>query len=1092
VVAALRLDGGVPADRVTFRLLGPVGLWLGEQPLGPATAQQRSVLALLLLDLDTVVPVPKISAALWSTAPPASAHNAVQGYVARLRRLLSEVCPAARLIRTGAGYRLSADRRDVDLYQFRDLVTAAREARPDEADDLLGAALALWHGPALADVAGDWLPTAMRPVLEEERLAAVETRLAGDLGRGRGEQSIAALSALVAEHPLRERPVALLMTALHQSGRTAEALGLFRDTRRRLVGELGIEPGEELAGLHQRILGGRAQAAADPAPAPAVPRQLPADLPDLVGRTAELSFLDELPAAPGIAVVCGWPGSGKTSLVVHWAHRVRERFPDGQMFVDMRGFHPGPRRSVAEALPLLLVALGVPADQVPIEADAQVALYRSVLSGRRVLLVLDNVAHADQVRPLVPGGLGCLVVVTSRDRLSGLVARDGARRLTLDVLPAADAVALLAAAAGAPGADRIAADRDAARELAELCGRLPLALRIAGARLADRAHLGVRRQVEELTARGRMSQLRVEEDDGATVRTAFDLSYQALPARAGRLFRLLGLVPAPAGLAVAAAAALAGLPEDDIDALADALARLHLVRVTAAGRLVAHDLLLEYAAGLAAEQDTPAERDAAVDRVLHFYLHTADRANAALNGSPRLWLLREPAPPGVPVLELDDQERTRQWLDAEWPNLVAALEHAAASGRNRLAWQLAHALRDVMRLQAHPAQWRSIARLGLAAARHDGDPRGESVMRQTLGLLRWRTGDLRGARAEYEAAVVLARGAGWPAGISAAGCNVGITLAQLGRPRAAIALFEQSLSIDRELGDRRAEAGSLTNLAAAFEEVGDLATAARYGELAMPLLRETGQHLGAAVAGDNLAMVRRELGRLDQARAASEESLRICRTIGARHEEAAALTTLGRVHADAGRYAQAEEVLCAGLDIVQRLSDSRLEVFAHTALAETHLRQGRPAEVAERLELTLAIVEQTGNRRAEVEALLLYADLLATRKEFPAALDHATRAAEVARAGGYALLTGQAYSRLAIARLGLADPAGCLIDGRRALRIQRRAGQRLAYARTLVTVGLAHEGLGERSRARAQWRAAHAVFEEAGTPEREQTAALLG
>jgi tetratricopeptide (TPR) repeat protein len=704
-----------------------------------------------------------------------------------------------------------------------------------------------------------------------------------------------------------------------------------------------------------------------------------------------------------------------------------------------------------------------------------------VLAGRRVLLILDDVADPEQVRPLVPGGSGCLVVATSRDRLSGLVARDGAHRLTVDVLPAVDAVEVLA---GAAGADAVGADPVGARELARLCGHLPLALRIAGARLADRPHVSVRRHIAELSARGRLSQLRVDGDDRATVRAAFDLSYQALPVAAGRLFRWLGLVPSPAGLAVPAAAALAGIPEGKLEPLADALARSHLIRVTEQGRLLGHDLLLEYAAELAAERDDPAAREAGVRRLLHFYLHTVDRAVATLNGRPRLWLPREPAPAGVPVLDFGDHGQARHWIEAEWANLVAALEHAAGANLHRLAWHLAHGLYDVLRLQAPRVQWGSIARTGLEAARRDGDPRGETVMRQSLGLLRWRTGDLSGARIELEAAAELAGRAGWRVGESAAHCSIGIALAQQGRPRAAIGRFHQSLAIDREIADRRAEAGSLINLAAAYEEVGDLAAAGRHGELAMPLLHETGQQLGAAIAAENLATVRRELGRLDDARAAAEESLRICREIGARHEEAGTLTILGRVHCDAGRYDAAEETLLAGLDISRELSDSRLELFAHAGLAEVQLRRGQFAESAERLGLALSLAERSGNQRGQVETSLLLADLCAARRDFVTAHEHATRAVEAADAGGYALVAAAARARLAAACLGLGDAAGCLEQGRRALRVQRRAGQRLAHARTLVTLGGAYDRLGRRALAEARWRAADEVFVEVGAPER--------
>ncbi|MCG5435245.1 AfsR/SARP family transcriptional regulator [Micromonospora foliorum] len=1082
-------------DGLQFRLLGPVGVWHGVRRLGPSAAQHRTVLAVLALECGNIVSIDRLVTALWGTAPPASARNAVQGCVSRLRTLLNAVdAPrrTAKLVVAGQGYRLVADRSAVDLHEFRDLLRTARTCEPEEARELVDRALRLWRGPALADVGGPWLDELVAPQLNEERFAALELRADLDLELGRFGDIVDGLADVVADNPARERLALALLVALHRCGRRVDALALFRRVRERLAGELGIEPGEELQQAHRAVLAG-----VEPSPGSAryrprepageVPRQLPAAAPGFVGRQRELTVLHRLleAGAPRVAVVCGPAGAGKTSLAVHWAHLVQHRFPDGQLFVDMRGFHPGPRRSPAEALPLLLGALGVASDRIPAEADAQVALYRSALAGRRVLLVLDNVADAGQVRPLVPGGPGCLTMVTSRDRLSGLIARDGAARLTLDVLPAADAVELLARTAGA---DRIEADPAAAQQLAEICGHLPLALRIAGARLADRAHLSVRGHVDELIARGRVAQLRVDDDDSSAVRGAFELSYQALPAPAGRLFRLLGLVPAPAGLAMPAAAALAGLPHEDVESLVDALTRLHLIRITGTARIVSHDLLLEYGAQLAAEHDAPADRAAAVRRLLHFYLHAVARATAALNGPSRLRLPQDPPPPGVPVLDFDDQTRAREWLEAESANLVGALEHAVADGHYRPAWQLAHAMYDFLRMRTPLAQWRSIARAGLEAARRDGDLRGEAVMRQSLGLLSWRTGDLRAARVEYEAVAALADRADWRVGASAAHCSIGIALAQLGRPRAAIGRFERALAIDREVGDRRAEAGTLTNLAAACEEVGDLAAAARYGELAIALLRETGQHMGAAIASENLALVGRELGRLDGARAAAEEAVRICRTIGARHEEAAALTALGRVHGDAGRYAQAEDVLNAGLDIVLDLRDSRLEAFIRIALAEVLLRQDRPSESGHRLEPVLAVVDRAGNERARVEALMLLSELCAARKEFDSAREHATHAVAAARAGGYRLVAGQARSRLAAAYLGLGDLAGCLAEGRRALRIQRRAGQRMAYARTLVTVACAYEALGRASLARARSREAHALFREIGAAE----AALLG
>lgn len=1075
---------GDTVDTVEFRLLGPVGIWRGGRPLGPATAHLRTVLAMLLVDAGRVVPTDAMTAALWGAGPPASARNAVQGYVSRLRRILATV-PDADLSTSVRGYRLAVDRRLVDLHRFRDLVAEARAGGPAVAEGSLRSALALWRGPALVDTAGDWLSRVLAGTLEDERLAAMDDRAALDLQAARHDQAVADLSAVVAEHPLRERSVGLLMAALHGLGRRADALALFHRTRRRLVEELGIEPGEELHRVHKEIL--------EPAPTPtgpppvAVPRQLPADSAAFTGRDAELAALHALlpdagqrPAGMTICVVSGAAGTGKTSLAVRFAHRVRDRFPDGQLFLDMRGFHTGLPMAPAEALPLSLAALGVAADQVPVSLDAQVALYRSTLADRRVLLVLDNVADADQVRPLLPGERDCLVLVTSRDRLGGLVAIDGAHRLTLDVLSPVDALAVLSRAAGP---ERAGDDPGAMAALTELCGHLPLALRIAGAQLADRPDLDIGRHVADLAAHGRTTRLRLDSDGSATVRGAFDLSYQTLPPTARRAFRLLSLVPAPAGMTTTAAAALTGLPAPEAERLIDALARLHLVKITAVGRLIYHDLLLHYATELAAEHDQPADRDAATLRLLHFYLHTADHAATVLFRPSLLRLPRDPAPAGVVPVEFAEQTDAREWVATEWTNLVAALDHAATSGRHRMVWQLADALRDFLQTQAPSAQGVHITRTGLAAARKAGYAQGESAMRLSLGVLRWRASDYPAVLAECEAASTLARRAGWLPGLSAALCNSGIALAQLGQSRRAIHRFERSLSIDREIGDRIGEAAVLMNLADAYEEVGDLTRAAGLVDLALALLRETGQHLGEAIAHGNLAAVRRQQGHLDTALDATNQALTISRTIGARHEEASALATLGLIHRDAGRFDEATAALDSSLDITRRVFDARLEALGHAGLATVQIGQRRFAEAAVSLDIALDVTDRTGHRRGKVEALLALSELSTAQGDHHRASQRATQAVELARSSGYTLATARAHSQLAAACLGMGQLTECLEHCRRALDTQRRAGQRLAHARTLLTIGHAYQRLGKPHLARARWAQARTQLAEIGAPE---------
>jgi DNA-binding SARP family transcriptional activator/tetratricopeptide (TPR) repeat protein len=1085
---------------VEFRLLGPVEIHSSDGTvIRLGRRQERLALAVLLLEPERVVTAERLIAVLWDEKPPAGARTTLQSMMSRVRGAVGSAARAggdepARLLARGGGYLLAVPSDSVDLHRFVTLVDQARAIRePIPRAAGLAAALDLWRGPALADAATGAVREWLCGGLEESRLTAISDRIDAELDAGRHADLVPELSRLTREHPLRERLHGQLMTALHRCGRHAEALDAYRRAHRLLVAELGVEPGPRLRALQAAVIASYVDAdqpAASPsAPAP-VPAQLPPELAGFVGRGDELSRLDALlsgqgTAATTIGVLTGAAGVGKTTLAVHWARRTMARFPDGQLFVDMRGFHTGPRMTPAEALPLMLGALGVPAERIPIGLDAQAALYRSTLTGRRILVVLDNVADADQARLLIPGDPGSLVLVTSRDRLSGLVAMDGAHRLTLDVLSTKDAVEVLA---GVAGTHRVDTSPDDMERLAELCGRLPLALRIAGARLADRPHLAARQQVEEFAARGRMTQLRLDGDENATVRGAFDLSYQLLAPPARWLFRLLGPVPAPAGLSTAATAALAGLPTGDVDPLTDALVRLHLVKVTVDGRLTVHDLLLEYAAELATEHDEPADRDAAVDRLLAFYTHSADRAGLVLSGPSPRPLPRDPLPPGTTPAEFSEERQARQWFATEWANLVAAVDHAAASGRNRTACQLVDALGAFTQLQAPLAQSLRIARTGLAAARRDRDPLAEASMRLGLGYLHlWRSAEFHAAIDEFEAAAALSVRAGWRQGQMAALCNTGIALLHLGQVRPSIHWLERALAVSDEVG----ALVPLTNLAGAYESAGDLTRAAQVCERARPLLRQSGRHQGEVVALIMLAKVQRHRGRLPSALDTLLESLSICRDIGARHEEADVLTTIGLVHRDAGRYDAATVAFTTALDLATRLSDSRQEASAHIGLAGVEIRQGHLDDAAKRLDTALQTVERIGHHRRRFETLLTLSELYTALGDHRQAHDHAARALDLASETGHTLAVAQAHELLAASCVALGSPRDALKHTRRALATQRRAGQRLAQARTLLIAGHAQHRLGRNHLARARWREAHALFTEIGAPDHETTAALL-
>src|SRR6266511_3559620 len=534
-----------------FRLLGPVEAYSQQRPVRLGRRRERCLLGLLLMEAGNVLTMDRLVALLWNDDPPPAAPRSVHAHVARLRAGLSP--HGLRIVTAGTGYLADVDPREVDVHRFTAAVARAQAlAHPAERAAVLGDALALWRGPLLAGVAGDELRERVGASVEGLRRLAVELRAQALLDGGAHEQVAAELPAQVAEHPTRERLVELLMVALYRGGRQAEALAVYRRTRELLVADLGVEPGPQLQRTHSRVLVRDPTLAAAPPgdtarPDPPRWRYLPRDIPDFTGRAADLDRLDALvPDGDGsatavvITTIAGTAGIGKTALAVHWGHRTAGRYPDGQLYVNLRGYDTGRPLRPVEAFAQLLRALGLSGDKIPVAEPEAADLYRSVLADKRVLVLLDNARSVDQVRPLLPSSPGSVAVITSRDRLTGLLARDGARRLTLDVLRPDEAIALLSRILGA---DRVQAEPAAARELAALCGHLPLALRIAAANLADQPD---RRIAEHVTAlgEGNVVALAVEGDRQSALRAAFYQSYATLAPRGRRLFRSLGLLPA--------------------------------------------------------------------------------------------------------------------------------------------------------------------------------------------------------------------------------------------------------------------------------------------------------------------------------------------------------------------------------------------------------------------------------------------------------------------------------------------------------------------------------------------------------------------
>ena len=929
-----------------FRLLGPLEVWDGHERLDLGGAKQRALLALLLLNANRSVHRARVVDWLWDREPPLTAGDLVHEYVSRLRRALRP-CRGAdpswpRLHTQGSGYLLEVVPDELDLDRFERLVDQAHQAMVahdlELATGTLRRALGLWRGSALANLPASLAVRAESARLEEARLLALEQRLEVDLRLGRHAQLVGELETMVASYPDRERLHHQLMLALYRSGRRAKALIVYRNTRQMLVEELGLEPSPALQELERAILRG------DPAPEPVVPTasathdepgprhgpcELPPDIDDFTGRQAAVAEVQQLLERDGaiaivISAIAGKAGVGKTALAVRVAHRLRPRFADGQLYVNLRGAE-AQALDPAEVLAGFLRALGVEGAVIPEGLEERVRLYRSRLADRRVLVVLDNAASEAQVRPLLPGSHGCAVLVTSRVRLSGLEA---AHTLTLDVLEPDQAVELLATLAG-PG--RVAAEPEAADQIVRLCGWLPLAVRIAGARLAGRPHWRLAELVERLAdEHRRLDELAAGDLE---VRASVALSYQGRGEQERRLFRLLGLLAAPSFPAWVAAALLeVGLA--GAEGLLERLVDAQLVE--AAGQDLAgqlryrlHDLLRLFARERLQLEESTASQRASLERVLQTYLTLAEQADALLEpsgvnhygGDPVRGLLDHPA---AAILERDPL----RWLEAEQASLVAAVDQGCDADMGEPTWRLATALVSLFGARAHWDDWQHTHTMALAAARRAGDRDAEG---RVLGSL----ADLHVARHRFDE---------------------------------ANRCLEQSLAAFREAGNRRGELQNLSALGGIDRRQGRFGDAVVRLEQSLSGFRELGWPAGEAEVLLDLGEVHREQGRLDAAVVCLEQSLRLMRTVGDRIWEAPILRSLGLTHCARGRFGEAVTCLEQSLALMRASGDHHGQAYVLQSLGEVHCTRGCLEDAGNCLEWSLALARATGDRAAEAYA----------------------------------------------------------------------------------------------------------------------------
>jgi DNA-binding SARP family transcriptional activator/tetratricopeptide (TPR) repeat protein/transcriptional regulator with XRE-family HTH domain len=952
-------DEGVPRERGRGRAvsglrvvaLGPLGAWRDGVPLPMGSVRHRAVLALLLLHPGGVSRAALIDA-LWEHDPPPGAVAMLQGYVTRLRHLLggsgngsaSAIANGQVVSWDGSGYRLAREGVRSDVAEFGDLAGMARRSSAagdaEAACGIYGQALALWRDDPVADIEVLRHHPAVIG-LSRERVAVVIEYADAAAAAGSPGRALDHLRALAGRQPLDERVHARLMTALAATGQRAEALSVFEDMRLRLDRELGIRPDRELTEAHVRVLrqetrlegADRAESVAS-RPAFVAPCQLPAVGAHFAGRAAELAQLDGLldradTLQPLIISISGTAGVGKTALAVHWAHRVASHFADGQLYLNLHGYAPcGEPIPTASAIRSLLDALQVPPDRIPADPDAQVGLYRSLLAERRILIVLDNARDADHVRELLPGSGGCLVVVTSRGRLPGLVAAAGAHPIWLDVLTHADAASLLAHRLGA---DRLGSGA-VVNELIELCARLPLALSVTAARAAEHPGFPLNALVAQL--RDERHRLDALETGGpcSGVRSVLSCSYAQLSDSAARMFRLLGVHPG-ADITVTAAASLAAVPDGLAQHAFGELTRAGLLAEHAPDRFASHDLLRNYATELTTAQDAEADRRAALRRVLGYYLQGSLAVSRTLDPS-REQIRSLPPADQLATHSFTAPREALAWFEAEHDVLMAAVARAAQHGFDTHAWQLSWALEDVL---SRSGQWQAIqttCRTALQAATRLGDLTGQA---QTL------------------------RG-------------LGRACSMLGAPDEGIPCLTRALELFDQLNDNAAHARGHIHMATALSFTGRYADALRHAERALDLFRTADHKAGQAGALNNIGWYHTELGNHRQALACTQNALAAFRQLGDLHGQAIALDSVGVAHLQAGDHARALEHFHHSMSLVIQFRDRPMqaEVLAH--LGDAHQSLGDETAARESWTQALSVLEdqnpaQTEQLRAKLRNL---------------------------------------------------------------------------------------------------------------------------
>ncbi|MFG2041397.1 BTAD domain-containing putative transcriptional regulator [Dactylosporangium sp. NPDC048998] len=904
-----------------FRLLGSIEAHTGGTAIDVGHARQRGVLAALLVDAGEVVRADQLIERVWGASSPQRAQSTLHSYLSRLRRTLTIQSGEPLLHRRSGGYLLAIDRLAVDLHRFRHLCAQARSTPDDNtASGMLGLALGLWRGNAFADLDTPYF-NLQRDAADQERLAAELDRCDIRLRLAHHGELLAELLTRTEAHPLDERAAGQFMLALFRSGRAADALAHYRLTRRRLNEELGSDPGVALQQLHERMIAGDPALDAPGAPVPRArllvetPRRLPAPPAVFIGRAREMAELDRVAGTGdvmGVAAIGGTGGIGKTWLALHWAHRNVDRFPAGQLYVDLRGFDPaGDPVPASVALQGFLEALGVAPAEIPADLPGRTALYRSLVAARRMLILLDNARSTAQVEPLLPGSPSCMVLITGRRQLAGLVTAFGAQPLALDALLSSEGRELLVRHLGRR---RAAREPEATAALVAHCAGLPLATSIVAARARIQSGLPLAVLAEELGDRsGRLDALDAD-DLNANLRAVFSSSYQALEPDLARMFRLLGDAPGP-DIGLSAAAELTGQSAARTRVALRRLAAAYLLQEHAPGRYRMHDLVHLYAAERCAHDQPAAVVELARRRLAAFYTGTALAADRLL--SPQ----RTPIATGAARVRTSgaptDAAAAMAWFEAEHRCLLARHREAVERGQHAEVWRLAWALDTFHWRRGYLHERVAMLEAAIAATGALPDPAALALNHRLLGRAYVPLGQHHRALHHLRRAMTGYEEVGDADGQAQTQLNLALAWEHVGDHRQALAHAAANLRIRSALGNPAREAEAYNAVGWYHARIQDYEEAARYCHRALALCRELGFREGEAYTSDSLGYVAHHSGRPVSALQHYLDALKLRRELGDTYEEADTLAHLGDVYCALGRTAEAVDAWRAALALYE-------------------------------------------------------------------------------------------------------------------------------------------------------------------------------